>query len=91
MKYQSPGWIAYWRNILCRFLRLKYETKYKLVYVYLLIKSDREKKEGLPVASYMDRDKVTKSNSQVGFIKYVLLPMFETMGKVDIFSEFNNN
>ena len=38
--------------------------------------------EGLPVAPFMDRDKVTKPNAQLGFIKFVLLPMFETVAKL---------
>lgn len=42
--------------------------------------SDIEKLEGLPVAPFMDREKVTKSSSQIGFIKYVLLPLFEALG-----------
>ncbi|KAK3575990.1 hypothetical protein CHS0354_023421 [Potamilus streckersoni] len=44
--------------------------------------SDVEKLEGLPVAPFMDRDKVTKSSSQIGFIKYVLLPLFEALGQL---------
>ncbi|XP_064618264.1 high affinity cGMP-specific 3',5'-cyclic phosphodiesterase 9A-like isoform X2 [Liolophura sinensis] len=44
--------------------------------------SDREKMEGLPVAPFMDRDKVTKPTAQIGFIKFVLIPMFETVGKL---------
>uniref|UniRef100_A0A673FNP7 Phosphodiesterase n=1 Tax=Sinocyclocheilus rhinocerous TaxID=307959 RepID=A0A673FNP7_9TELE len=43
------------------------------------IQSDREKSEGLPVAPFMDRDKVTKPTAQIGFIKFVLIPMFETV------------
>lgn len=46
------------------------------------LQSDREKSEGLPVAPFMDRDKVTKATAQIGFIKFVLIPMFETMTKV---------
>ena len=38
--------------------------------------------EGLPVAPFMDRDKVTKPTAQIGFIKFVLIPMFETMARV---------
>ena len=38
--------------------------------------------EGLPVAPFMDRDKVTKPKAQIGFIKFVLIPMFETVAKV---------
>ncbi|XP_041037103.1 high affinity cGMP-specific 3',5'-cyclic phosphodiesterase 9A-like isoform X3 [Carcharodon carcharias] len=44
--------------------------------------SEREKSEGLPVSSFMDRDRVTKPNVQVRFIKSVLLPMFETVSKL---------
>lgn len=44
--------------------------------------SDREKSEGLPVAPFMDRDKVTKPTAQIGFIKFVLIPMFEAVMKV---------
>ncbi|XP_078283128.1 high affinity cGMP-specific 3',5'-cyclic phosphodiesterase 9A-like isoform X3 [Rhinoraja longicauda] len=44
--------------------------------------SDREKSEGLPVAPFMDRDKVTKPTAQIGFIKFVLIPTFETLMKL---------
>lgn len=44
--------------------------------------SDREKSEGLPVAPFMDRDKVTKPTAQIGFIKFVLIPMFEALNSV---------
>ena len=44
--------------------------------------SDKEKEEGLPVAPFMDREKVTKPTAQIGFIKFVLLPMFEQVSKV---------
>ena len=62
--------------------------------------SDKEKKDNLPVAPFMDRleaverrlleiiflflcrDRVTKPIAQVGFIKYVLLPLFEALCKV---------
>lgn len=47
--------------------------------------SDREKSEGLPVAPFMDREKVTKPTAQIGFIKFVLIPMFETVMKVSLF------
>ncbi|XP_041858243.1 high affinity cGMP-specific 3',5'-cyclic phosphodiesterase 9A isoform X2 [Melanotaenia boesemani] len=43
--------------------------------------SDREKAEGLPVAPFMDREKVTKQTAQVGFITFILIPMFETVMK----------
>ena len=44
--------------------------------------SDAEKLEGLPVVDFMDREKVTKSKSQIGFIKFVLLPLFEALGRL---------
>ncbi|RKO92515.1 hypothetical protein BDK51DRAFT_28348 [Blyttiomyces helicus] len=43
--------------------------------------SDKEKAMGLPFAPFMDRDKVTKSGAQVGFIKFVMLPLFELASK----------
>ncbi|XP_063960287.1 high affinity cGMP-specific 3',5'-cyclic phosphodiesterase 9A-like [Lytechinus pictus] len=53
------------------------------------MQSDREKIEGLPVASFMDRDKVTKPTAQVGFIKFVLIPMFEVVAK--LFTQLNDS
>ncbi|XP_052348797.1 high affinity cGMP-specific 3',5'-cyclic phosphodiesterase 9A-like isoform X2 [Oncorhynchus keta] len=46
------------------------------------MQSDREKAESLPVAPFMDREKVTKPTAQIGFIKFVLIPMFETVMKL---------
>lgn len=54
---------------------------------FFYFKSDREKSEGLPVAPFMDRDKVTKPSAQIGFIKFVLIPMFETVARVSIESD----
>ena len=59
------------------------------------VQSDREKEEGLPVAPFMDREKVTKPTAQIGFIKFVLLPMFETIAKAsdssNIFAPFDSS
>ncbi|EGF76813.1 hypothetical protein BATDEDRAFT_28314 [Batrachochytrium dendrobatidis JAM81] len=44
--------------------------------------SDREKADGLPNAPFMDREKVTKPSAQIGFIAYVMIPMYELVGKV---------
>ncbi|XP_031574522.1 high affinity cGMP-specific 3',5'-cyclic phosphodiesterase 9A-like [Actinia tenebrosa] len=44
--------------------------------------SDVEKMEGLPVAPFMDRNKVTKPSAQIGFIKFVLIPLFEALGEL---------
>ncbi|XP_048458964.1 high affinity cGMP-specific 3',5'-cyclic phosphodiesterase 9A [Rhincodon typus] len=46
------------------------------------MQSDREKAEGLPTAPFMDREKVTKVTAQIGFIKFVLTPMFELVAKL---------
>jgi hypothetical protein len=51
-------------------------------FLHCVFQSDREKEQGLPVAPFMDREKVTKPTAQIGFIKFVLLPMFETIAKV---------
>ena len=43
------------------------------------MQSDIEKLEGLPVAAFMDRDKVTRHSAQIGFIKFILLPLIEAI------------
>eukprot|EP00795_Rhopilema_esculentum_P006950 gene6950-12571_t len=50
--------------------------------------SDVEKLEGLPVLPFMDRDKVTKPSAQIGFIKFVLIPLFESITElIPVFKE----
>lgn len=44
--------------------------------------SDMERRDNLPVAPFMDRDRVTKATAQIGFIRYVLLPLFEALNKL---------
>lgn len=34
----------------------------------------------------MDKNKVTKATAQIGFIQFVLLPLFEALAKVHLFS-----
>ena len=46
------------------------------------MQTDREKRSGLPFAPFMDPDRVTKSSSQIGFIRFVLLPLFEAISQV---------
>ena len=53
-----------------------------ICYLTRYFQSDREKAEGLPVAPFMDRDKVSKPTAQIGFIKFVLIPLFELLNKV---------
>lgn len=55
-----------------------------------LLQSDREKEQGLPVAPFMDREKVTKPTAQIGFIKFVLTPMFESVAKVSCTEHYIN-
>lgn len=40
---------------------------------------DREKREGLPVDALMDRDKISKPQAQCGFIRFILIPLFESV------------
>ncbi|THD25157.1 Phosphodiesterase [Fasciola hepatica] len=44
--------------------------------------SDYEKLVGLPVAPFMDRNKVTKPASQCAFIRFVILPLFESLARL---------
>ncbi|XP_075950970.1 high affinity cGMP-specific 3',5'-cyclic phosphodiesterase 9A-like [Anarhichas minor] len=44
--------------------------------------SDTEKLKGLPVAPFMDRDKVSRPSSQTSFIRFVLLPLFTELTKL---------
>ncbi|TPX36125.1 hypothetical protein SmJEL517_g01478 [Synchytrium microbalum] len=44
--------------------------------------SDTEKEQGLPTAPFMDRQKVTKPGAQVGFIGFVMIPLYELAAKV---------
>ncbi|XP_057715874.1 high affinity cGMP-specific 3',5'-cyclic phosphodiesterase 9A-like [Corythoichthys intestinalis] len=44
--------------------------------------SDKEKLKGLPVAPFMDRDKVSKPSSQTSFIRFVLLPLFTELTRL---------
>jgi len=46
--------------------------------------AERERSEGLPVAPFMDKEKVTKASAQIGFIKFVLSPLFESLTLVTI-------
>jgi hypothetical protein len=38
--------------------------------------SDREKAMGLPTMPFMDREKVTKPSAQIGFIQFVMIPLY---------------
>lgn len=72
------------RTFMTYFIRILHQS---LISLKPSAQSDREKEEGLPVAPFMDRDKVTKSSAQIGFIKFVLIPMFQTLAKVSVISQ----
>ncbi|KAJ3074827.1 hypothetical protein HDU98_010096 [Podochytrium sp. JEL0797] len=42
---------------------------------------DKEKNLNLPVSPFMDRDNINIPSSQIGFMDYVLLPLFEAVNK----------
>ncbi len=44
--------------------------------------SDLEKSQRLPFAPFMDRDKVTKSSAQTGFLRSTLIPFMETIRRL---------
>ncbi|XP_077149633.1 high affinity cGMP-specific 3',5'-cyclic phosphodiesterase 9A isoform X1 [Ranitomeya variabilis] len=46
------------------------------------LQSDREKDEGLPVTQYMDRDTVTKAESQRSFITFLIIPLCEALCQI---------
>ncbi|XP_071988064.1 high affinity cGMP-specific 3',5'-cyclic phosphodiesterase 9A-like isoform X1 [Engystomops pustulosus] len=46
------------------------------------LQSDREKLENLPVTKYMDRDTVTKVQSQRSFITFLLIPLCDALSQI---------
>ncbi|KAI8611278.1 hypothetical protein BC830DRAFT_1068946 [Chytriomyces sp. MP71] len=53
----------------------------KLVLEEFMRQGDMEKSLGLPVSPFMDRENVNVPSSQIGFMDYVLLPLFEAVNK----------
>ena len=52
---------------------------------------DDEKTRGLPVATAMDRDKSSPNVEQTGFIKYLVVPLYQTLAKlVPLEPQLNN-
>ena len=43
-----------------------------------------EKEQGLPSISMMDPSSTTKEASQTGFIRFILIPLFESLKKVKL-------
>ncbi|KAJ3115749.1 hypothetical protein HDU96_000080 [Phlyctochytrium bullatum] len=54
-----------------------YEKWCRLVLEEFMRQGDMEKRLNIPVSPYMDRDNLNVPSSQVGFIDYVILPLFE--------------
>ncbi|KAI8838979.1 hypothetical protein BC829DRAFT_454155 [Chytridium lagenaria] len=53
----------------------------QLVLEEFMRQGDMEKRLNIPVSPYMDRDSLNVPSSQVGFIDYVILPLFEAYDK----------
>ncbi len=49
----------------------------------IALQYDKEVVRGLPITAHMDRTRVTKRQSQIGFISKVLMPMFQEIAKVE--------
>ena len=47
----------------------------------MLLQGDREKSLGLPVSPFMDRDTLNVPSSQIGFIEFVIYPLFDAFKK----------
>ncbi|KAL5037160.1 hypothetical protein RTP6_004631 [Batrachochytrium dendrobatidis] len=58
-----------------------YESWCRLISEEFYRQGDMEKKLCLPVSPYMDRDNVNIPSSQVGFIDYVVMPLFDALDK----------
>ena len=58
-----------------------YDPWCRLILEEFMRQGDMEKKLGLPVSPYMDRDNVNVPSSQIGFIDYVVSPLFDALDK----------
>nr|KAJ3423179.1 cAMP-specific 3',5'-cyclic phosphodiesterase 4D [Polyrhizophydium stewartii] len=58
-----------------------YEPWCRLIMDEFFLQGDMEKKLNLPVSPYMDRDNVNVPSSQIGFIDYVVMPLFDALDK----------
>ncbi|KAJ3146562.1 cAMP-specific 3',5'-cyclic phosphodiesterase 4A [Irineochytrium annulatum] len=58
-----------------------YERWCRLVIEEFTRQGDMEKRLSIPVSPYMDRDSLNVPSSQIGFIDYVILPLFEAYDK----------
>ncbi|KAJ3190549.1 cAMP-specific 3',5'-cyclic phosphodiesterase 4A [Irineochytrium annulatum] len=58
-----------------------YDRWCKLVIEEFMRQGDMEKRLSIPVSPYMDRDNINVPSSQIGFIDYVILPLFDAYDK----------
>ncbi|KAJ3052000.1 High affinity cAMP-specific 3',5'-cyclic phosphodiesterase 7A [Rhizophlyctis rosea] len=58
-----------------------YERWCRCVIQEFLQQGDMEKRLGLPCSPYMDRDNVNVPGCQLGFIDYVVMPLYDAAGK----------
>jgi len=50
--------------------------------IEFFLQSDLEKQKGLPVLPHMDREKVKLADAQVGFISFVLIPLYTALAQL---------
>jgi hypothetical protein len=53
----------------------------KLITEEFFRQGDMEKSMGIPVSPYMDRDNINIPSCQIGFVDYVVKPLFEAFGR----------
>lgn len=58
-----------------------YEPWCKLIMEEFVRQGDMEKKLGLPVSPYMDRDNMNVPSCQLGFMDYVVMPLFDSFDR----------
>ncbi|KAI8912553.1 hypothetical protein EDD86DRAFT_201692 [Gorgonomyces haynaldii] len=58
-----------------------YDPWVRLIMEEFVRQGDMEKKLGIPVSPYMDRDNMNVASCQIGFIDYVVMPLFDAFDK----------
>ncbi|KAI8846512.1 hypothetical protein BC829DRAFT_425782 [Chytridium lagenaria] len=59
-----------------------YERWLERIMAEFFRQGDDEKKLGIPVSPFMDRDTVQVASSQISFLDFICLPMYETFTRV---------
>jgi 3'5'-cyclic nucleotide phosphodiesterase len=58
-----------------------YEPWCKLIMEEFVRQGDMEKNLGIPVSPYMDRDNMNVPSCQLGFMDYVVIPLFDSLDR----------